>query len=639
MSFRAKRGISFFASGGGSLWPLLLPLLLGAALRFYALGDLPHGIYHDEAFYGLDAVSVTQGAHPIFFTANNGREPFYIYILSLSLAVFGRTPFGLRLPSAFIGTATIAATYALGRSLFNRHIGLLAAWVCTFTFWPLALSRISFRAGLLPLLLGLAIAWGLRSLTAKRHALRLALMGGLAYGLTFNTYTAARVTPLALMAFTSWQFLARRSWRDAVNSFTIKVAGVFLITTAILVTPLGLYALANPSQVFAREEQVSIFQTDSGNPILVLAKHTGLALAMFNFQGDAIARHNIPGRPVFDPLMSIFFLLGLMLLVRSLWRQSGREAAVFIFLWLAVTLLPTIFAEDTPHYLRSIAMQPVLWLVPAVGLEWLLHQKNLTGFREASWSEAEWVKPVRFILVAGTIVLSALWTTYDYFARYTQLPITHYYFESAATDLAAQINSRPDFSNRIDNRLWDNFASLRFLITNRAGAPSPTKVQLAVWPYEPQAVQQAVAALPTGSEISAQVGPLARGDLETTPYSLYTLYRTQPAQAEPVTAHFGDSLELRAASVSVQGGQVRVRLGWSLLQPVDVDYHVFVHILTGSDLTAQWDGEPLQNQYHFSWLKPGDILNDTYLLPDGDQVVVGVYAPDGTPLGEAVTLK
>ena len=104
---------------------LLLPLLVGAALRFYALGALPYGIYHDEAYYGLDAVSVTQGAHPIFFTANNGREAFYIYVLSLSIGFFGRTPFGLRLASAFIGTATIAATYTLGRSLFNRRVGQL----------------------------------------------------------------------------------------------------------------------------------------------------------------------------------------------------------------------------------------------------------------------------------------------------------------------------------------------------------------------------------------------------------------------------------------------------------------------------------------------------------------------------------
>jgi hypothetical protein len=32
-------------------------------------------------------------------------------------------------------------------------------------------------------------------------------------------------------------------------------------------------------------------------------------------------------------------------------------------------------------------------------------------------------------------------------------------------------------------------------------------------------------------------------------------------------------------------------------------------------------------------------LDDVYVLSNGEQVVVGVYAPDGTPLGEPVVLK
>jgi 4-amino-4-deoxy-L-arabinose transferase-like glycosyltransferase len=608
---------------------LLLPLLVGTALRFYALGALPYGIYHDEAYYGLDAVSVTQGAYPIFFTANNGREAFYIYVLSLGIGFFGRTPFGLRLASAFIGTATIAATYTLGRSLFNRRVGLLAMWICAVTFWTLALSRISFRAGLLPLVLGLALAWGW--LAWKRRSLNLAIMGGLAYGLSFNTYTAARVTPVALLAFGLLQlirYFKASSLTESSRRALLKIGGAFFITTALVVAPLGLYALRNPSQVFAREEQVSIFQTESGNPALILLEHVGLGLGMFNVQGDSIARHNLPGRPVFDLALSIFFLIGLGLLLWRAWQQRGEGAAVLVLLWLGVGLVPTVLAEDTPHFLRSLAMLPVLWLVPALGMEAVLNQANPTVLK----------RPIQF-LVAGTVVLSFFLTTYDYFVRYIPLPITGYYFESAATELAAEINSQPDFSNRIDDRLWDNFASLRFLIPNRTGAPSSTKVQLAVWPYEDQAVQQAVAALPVDSEISVKIGSLAEGDLETKPYSLYTLYRAQPTQPEPVTARFGESLELRAVNVSEQAGQVQVRLGWSLLQPVDVNYHVYVHVLTNGDLTAQQDGEPLQAAYHFTWLKPGDILNDTYVLPTGDQIVVGVYAPDGTPLGQPVTIK
>ncbi len=607
-----------------------LTLLVGVALRFYALGDLPHGIYHDEAYYGLDAVSVLEGARPIFFPANNGREPLYIYILSLSVAAFGRTPFGLRFASALIGTLTMPVTYLLGRALFNRRVGLLAMAICAVTFWPVALSRVSFRAGTLPLFLGLAIALGWLGLS--RRNLLLAILGGAAYGLAFNTYTAARVTPLALGAMAVVTFLTQRrnakraKTQSFVTDFHWRELAAFIFSAAVVVAPLGFYALAHPEQVFAREGQVSIFETESGNPVLILLKHVWLAIGMFGWQGDTIPRHNLPGRPVFDLWTFAFFLVGLALTVA---RARRNLNSAFVLMWVAATLLPTAFAEDTPHFLRAIGMLPVLWLIPAVGLEALVAAPDLTGF----W------KPVRSGAVLALLAASTLVTARDYFWRYAADPTTGYYFESAATDLAAQINSRPQFSNRIDNRLWDNFAALRFLIPDREGSDSENRVQLAVWPYEADEVRAAVAALPANSLISAQRGELAKGDLEQTPYSLYTLFVAEPAQPASLVARFGDVIKLRSWEVTESDNQMQVRLRWAASAPVAIDYRVYVHVLTGGELSAQSDGEPLGGLYHFTWLRPGDVLNDEYILPKGEQIMIGLYAPDGAALGEALELK
>ncbi|MFQ5419862.1 MAG: hypothetical protein ACE5EY_05815, partial [Anaerolineae bacterium] len=65
-------------------WALLLIVLFTAVLfRFWQLGNWPPGLYRDEAFNGLDALGVLHGRHPLFFTANNGREPAYIYLTAL----------------------------------------------------------------------------------------------------------------------------------------------------------------------------------------------------------------------------------------------------------------------------------------------------------------------------------------------------------------------------------------------------------------------------------------------------------------------------------------------------------------------------------------------------------------------------
>ncbi|MEK7276826.1 MAG: hypothetical protein AAB427_05715, partial [Chloroflexota bacterium] len=321
-----------------------------------------------------------------------------------------------------------------------------------------------------------------------------------------------------------------------------------------------------------------------------------------------------------------FFIAGLALAaIRS--RRSLPSA--FLIIWTAVMLLPTVLAEDTPHFLRAVGLLPVLWLIPAVGFD--AFANGLTILQ----------RPVRLALVGLLLAASAFNTARDYFVRYASDANTGYYFESAATDLAAQINSRADYATRIDSRLWDNFASLRFLIPNRNGSGSTDRVQLAVWPYESDDVRAAVTDLPPNSLISAHRGELAQGDLETTPYSLYTLYIAEPARDEPVTARFGEILELRAAEVVDEGEQFRIRLHWAGAHraPIKFDYHVYVHVLTGGAVSAQIDSEPLNGLYHFSWLRAGDVLNDEYLLLKGDSVVVGLYAPDGAPLGEPIELK
>ena len=77
---------------------LLLAVGLAAALRFYRLGEWPPGPYRDEAYNALDALDVLRGQHALFLPANNGREPFYIYLVALSIALLGPTTLALQLP-------------------------------------------------------------------------------------------------------------------------------------------------------------------------------------------------------------------------------------------------------------------------------------------------------------------------------------------------------------------------------------------------------------------------------------------------------------------------------------------------------------------------------------------------------------
>ncbi|HZY42076.1 MAG TPA: glycosyltransferase family 39 protein, partial [Anaerolineae bacterium] len=364
--------------------PVIGLMLLAGVLRLYELGSWPPGLYHDEAFNGLDALRVIGGERPLYFAANHGREPFFIYLVALSVEWLGRTIYALRLPSALIGILTIPVTYWMARELFNRRVGLLTAAFMTMTLWPIHLSLVSFRAGSLPLFIALSIATGVRAYRSGRWFDW--LIAGALYGASFYTYLASRFTPLVLIVFGLGLILSRRLkrlWPGAL---------IFCLAALIVVAPLAITAFTNWDVVMGRPGDISILNPviNGGDPVGTAIGNIFKALGMFFWQGDGIPRHNVPYRPVFDWLVTIVFVFGLVrLILGAIQRRRpavpplpdfldytpiarvslpAKLPSVLVLLWIGVMLLPTILAEDTPHFLRAVGVLPIVMVIPAIGL-------------------------------------------------------------------------------------------------------------------------------------------------------------------------------------------------------------------------------------------------------------------------------
>lgn len=639
-------------------WAFILAITaLAAALRFPAIGHAPPGLYQDEAWNGLDALQVLQGERPLYFAANNGREPLFIYLVSLSVASLGRTPEAIRIVAAALGTLTIPTTYALGRVWFNRRVGLIAAAVLAITFWHVHLSRIGFRAVALPLIAAAALAIGWRGLKAetlsgaqsdgghaeRSEASRWLILGGALYGLSFYTYLAVRFTPLALALFAAYLI-----WR---RNFHLRAFVWFIAAALVVVAPLATYALRYPDVVFARAGDVLITnpEINKGDLWGTLGRHTLATLGMFTFQGDRIWRHNLAGRPVFDPLLAVAFAAGVGL---CLARFRRDPAAALALSWTAVMLLPTLLAEDAPHFLRSVGVLPVVAVFPALGLD--------AAWTWASRAGPRWLGPAFVALVLAT---GLGLTMRDYFGEYTLNPVTSYYFQSAAANLAVEVNRTTGvgWDGRqvrapgqaaaggqravLARRFWDTFPSVRYLVPPSANviladspaqAPAEAPLRLFLWPYEP--VRDYLAALPDGVRISAQWGPLARGDLEEEPYSLYVVYSAAAGRPTgSALARFERGISLLSAQVNrmqLDSGQpaLWLELSWSAAQPVGADYTVFVHLEENGQIVAQDDGPPGDGALPTSWWRPGDIIDDVHLVsletPDsGGRIIIGLYDP------------
>jgi hypothetical protein len=196
--------------------------------------------------------------------------------------------------------------------------------------------------------------------------------------------------------------------------------------------------------------------------------------------------------------------------------------------------------------------------------------------------------------------------------------------------------------------LWDNLPSLRYLTPNDerltildAGRPpafaTDETAAVFLWPYEdPRPVLNHI---PPGTLIEASEGPLARGDLEPQPYSLYSLYQLAPAGPIGMApaARFEGGIVLAEVEVERLGepATVELHLLWRAAQAPVRDVQVFVHAMVAGQIVAQADSSLGTRLYPSSWWRSGEIVRERRQLrlppsvaPDQVTIRLGLYRPD-----------
>ena len=307
--------------------------------------------------------------------------------------------------------------------------------------------------------------------------------------------------------------------------------------------------------------------------------------------------------------------------------------------------------------MRAVGLQPVLLLIPALGLE-------------AAWQRLE--KYASPAVAGGLVVLTLLGslglTVRDYFFRYGTEPELRYAFETAATEMATQVNrflgvgwqgeglavkpSAPHGERRVylDEHLWNGWPSVQFLVPespalqrlgskslSAVGVESVEQALLVLWPYEPY--RHWLDLLPPNREMRVCEGPLERGDLEEMAYPLYLTVQAGPAKVQSVLARLEHGLELIDYRLeTVDGQHLRLVLRWRATEPIATDYSAFVQLLQDGRLVVQDDAPPGTRFLPTSWWRLGDVVVDEHHLElsepyqqskPGQQMIAGLYESPG----------
>ncbi len=129
-------------------------LIVAFVLRIFQIDKIPVSLFGDEVDLGYQAYSILHtGADyygnkwPLqFHSLAEYRTPFYLYSAVPSVAAFGISPLGVRLPAVIFGVLGVWALYLLIKELTKREdLALVAASVLNLSPWHLHYSRAGFE--------------------------------------------------------------------------------------------------------------------------------------------------------------------------------------------------------------------------------------------------------------------------------------------------------------------------------------------------------------------------------------------------------------------------------------------------------------------------------------------------------------
>jgi 4-amino-4-deoxy-L-arabinose transferase-like glycosyltransferase len=312
--------------------------LLGLGIRLYGLTG--YGIWFDEAYHIALVQQPPVGAMLDAVLSNPPSDPLYVLLLRPWVGLFGSSDGAVRLLSVLFSTATLPATYALGRALAGRGAGLLGALFFALSPYAVELGQEAALYALAALTTTLALVAGWRWRAIGRGGALYLLLGIVAI---YSHYVVAAILAgfalLALLPAAGPRRVTGRAW-------------------------LGAHALIGAAWL-PWLAALAVHWLDSAQPRATL-QHTATASevigALVQFSsGTAVLQQ---GNRV---LLALGLVAGAGLLALG-WRAGGTPARrglrLVVVLSAAIFLLPALLSAVTGRWL--FVPHFMLFLLPAL---------------------------------------------------------------------------------------------------------------------------------------------------------------------------------------------------------------------------------------------------------------------------------
>ena len=357
-------------------WQFLFLLsIIGFILRAVSLDETARFMV-DELNTVSGVLALRDGeANNLLWQMSRNIMPYpwhYAYAHHLSVELFGRSLFGLRLTDAFFGALSIPLLYLLAKALFDKTTAQVSALLLLTFPLHLHLSRfalINLSDGVLIVGVTAFLIRGIRFGSRMDFAL-----AGLFWGLTQYFYEGGRllITPIVIVSL----LLGLLLWRD-VLLLRWRGISIMIITGLLIGTPLYITWSLLEFPIAGRMTTVS-----SGGDYWLAVLLSEVDSGWLDTLYDQIARAfrvyvNLPDQSLFyggnlamvlPPLIPLF-LIGIAV-VLSRWRTS---AFLILLPIIGYSLSNGLFILNPARYARYIGATPFVVLLIAIGTVRLFH--------------------------------------------------------------------------------------------------------------------------------------------------------------------------------------------------------------------------------------------------------------------------
>jgi hypothetical protein len=598
-------------------WSVIAMLLLAWGVRWIALMDVPPGWRDDDLIelytFSLD---ILENDPQIYFAGASGHEPLYHTLRAPVLAMAGLNQASARWMSAVFGTLSVLLTWAVGRRLFTREVGLLAGATVAVSFWGLMYSRVAIRhIGALPwMLLAIYCAW--RVLQDARLSRWLAV--GIAIGTAgaLYTYYAGRLIPAMLIVVLPFVGGRKGRWKP----YLAALAGGVLLAVPMF------WAATHIPGADARVGELAVPLTAlMEGDIQPLVQTTWTTLGMAHAKGDPEWLYNISERPVFSLAGALLFYLGILTRLGHLNQANAR----LVLLWLGTGIAPAFISLPPSSYGHSILALPAVYLLLAMPMK--------AAARRWQWTMIP-LCLLTFALVAGRDLP-------DYFVTWPQQQAVRFLYRADYRALAQHLDAHPEIEEATVGSLlfgdWDSVAvqtdllrqdvALRYVNPERALAGGVGTVRIYM-PEKERRAPQFQALLDAAPRIDAPLG--MEGRLLTLPEPPGDALTADTHGMQLTAQAFAGALALQA--VAWDGADVIA--WWSVVDDLPLPPH---ELIPNPPPPGVYNGPRLSVFAHLlaadSRFITGDdgLWVDPYTLFVGDRVVqihrftIPADAPDG----------